>query len=95
MAKTSNPLLNGYGVSNAVTNKKFIIKKYKSGTVICKYPDMSGVVRSGAQLDEQSRFKAAVKYAKSIVSDPVLKAQYKPRPGSSVYHSAIKDYLNG
>ncbi|WP_245552021.1 hypothetical protein [Chitinophaga pinensis] len=54
---------------------------------------MSNVVPSVAQLQEKSRFADAVKYAKSIVHNPVLKAAYKPRPGSTVYHSAIKDFL--
>ncbi|ACU61661.1 hypothetical protein Cpin_4204 [Chitinophaga pinensis DSM 2588] len=93
MAKTNNPLLTGYKVSKNATGKQFSLKSRKGRTFITKYPDMSNVVPSVAQLQEKSRFADAVKYAKSIVHNPVLKAAYKPRPGSTVYHSAIKDFL--
>jgi hypothetical protein len=94
MAKTNNPLLTGYKISSGVTNKQFILKKRKNCTIISKSPDMSKVIPSAAQIREKSRFAEAVKYAKSIVNDPILKAGYKARPGSTVYHSAIKDYLD-
>ena len=93
MAKTSNPLLTGYKVSKKASGKQFILKSRMGSTFITKYPDMSNVVPSTAQLQEKSRFADAVKYARSIVNDPVLKATYKARPGSTVYHSAIKDFL--
>lgn len=93
MAKTKNVLLTGVKVSKAVSDKQFVVKKRKGETFLSKYPDMSNVVWSAAQLDEKSRFAAAVKYAREIVNDPVRKATYKVRPGSTVYHSAIKDYL--
>ncbi|TWV88894.1 hypothetical protein [Chitinophaga pinensis] len=93
MAKTNNPLLTGYKVSKNATGQRFSLKSRKGSTFITKYPDMSNVIPSAAQLQEQSRFAEAVKYAKRIVQDPVLKAAYKARPGSTVYHSAIKDFL--
>lgn len=95
MAKTKNPLLTGFKVSKKVSNKQFIVKKRKGVTFLSKYPDMSNVVPSESQLWEKSRFAQAVKYAMEIVNDPVRKATYKARPGSTVYHSAIKDYLKG
>ncbi len=93
MAKTTNPLLAGFKVSKAVSNKQLVVKKRKGETFLSKYPDMSNVVPSASQLEQKSRFAAAVKYARKIVNDPVRKATYKVRPGSTVYHSAIKDYL--
>ncbi|MCF6403120.1 hypothetical protein L3C95_09560 [Chitinophaga filiformis] len=93
MAKTKNALLTGIKVSKAVSNKEFVVKTRKGQTFFTKYPDMSNVAWSASQLDEKSRFAAAVAYAREIVNDPVRKATYKVRPGSTVYHSAIKDFM--
>ncbi|ACU61821.1 hypothetical protein [Chitinophaga pinensis] len=93
MAKTKNPLFTGYKLSSGASDKQFVVKKRRGTAIISKYPDMSNVVPSDLQKTERSRFAAAIKYAKSIVHDPVLKANYKRHPGSTVYHSAIKDYL--
>jgi len=93
MAKTRNVLLTGFKVSKALSDKKFIVKTRRGKTFLTKYPDMSNVVPSASQLREKSKFAAAVTYARGIVNDPVRKATYKVRPGSTVYHSAIKDYL--
>jgi hypothetical protein len=93
MAKTNNPLITGFKVSKDVSNRQFIFKRRKGSTFLSKYPDMSNVVPSASQLQEKSKFALAVKYAREIVSDPVRKATYKARPGSTVYHSAIRDYL--
>ena len=95
MAKTKNALLTGFKVSKELSNKQFIVKKRKGVTFLSKYPDMSNVVPSASQLQEKSRFAQAVKYAREIVNDPVRKAAYKVRRGSTVYHSAIKDFLEG
>jgi len=95
MAKTKNVLLTGYKVSKAVSHKEFVVQKRKGQTFLTKYPDMSNVIPSVAQLEEKSRFAAAVAYARAIVNDPVRKVTYKAHPGSTVYHSAIKDYLKG
>lgn len=94
MAKTNNPILAGYQVTAATTNKQFIVKKRKGRAFIAKCPDMSNVVPSTSQLQEKSRFRDAVAYARSIINDPVKKSNYKQHPGSTVYHSAIKDYLD-
>jgi hypothetical protein len=93
MAKTKNVLLTGFKVSKAVLENQFVVKTRKGRTFLAKYPDMSHVVPSASQLEEKSRFAAAVAYAREIVSDPVRKENYKAHPGSTVYHSAIKDYL--
>lgn len=93
MAKTKNVLLTGFKVSKALLENQFVVKTRKGRTFLAKYPDMSNVVPSASQLAEKSRFAAAVAYAREIVNDPVRKANYKARSGSTVYHSAIKDYL--
>ncbi|SDG22586.1 hypothetical protein [Chitinophaga filiformis] len=93
MARTKNVLLTGVKVSKTVLDNQFVVKTRMGRTLLTKYPDMSHVVPSALQLEEKSRFAAAVKYARAIVNDPVRKATYKAHPGSTVYHSAIKDYL--
>ncbi|PWV49692.1 hypothetical protein C7475_105200 [Chitinophaga sp. S165] len=93
MARTNNHLFDGLKVSRGKNTKDFVLKTRGGKTFVSKCPDMSKVVPSALQLEYKNRFMLAVEYAKSIISDPVQKANYKTRPGSTVYHSAIKDYL--
>ncbi|PSL28120.1 hypothetical protein [Chitinophaga ginsengisoli] len=93
MARTKNVLLTGVKVSKAVLDKEFVIKTRMGKTFLTRYPDMSNVVPSASQLEAKSKFAAAVEHAREIINDPVRKANYKVHPGSTVYHSAIKDYL--
>lgn len=93
MAKTKNPLLVGMAVMKGPRTRKLMVKRIKSGHYIGTPPDMSNVIPSPAQLDAKSKFADAVKHAREIISDPVKKSAYKKRRGSSVYHSAIKDYM--
>lgn len=93
MARTKNPLFAGAKMARGKIAPGFILKTRGEKAFISKCPDMSNVVPSELQLEYKDRFRAAVEYAKSIVSDPHKKATYKVRKGSTVYHSAIKDYL--
>ncbi len=72
-----------------------IIKNYKGKAVISKIPDMSNVVKTEQQLENQDRFQAAQAYAKSIINDPIKKSEYlKAIPeGKTVYHAALSKYL--
>jgi len=72
-----------------------IFKNYNNKTVISKYPDMSKVVKTDKQKENQLRFKAAQAYAKSILSDPERKiALIKTLPkDKTAYHAAISKYL--
>ena len=93
MARTSNPLWNGFKLSRGKIAKGFVLKTRMGKTFVSKYPDMSNVVPSELQLKSNSKFVNAIAYARSIVNDPVKKATYKAKPGMTVYHSAVKDYL--
>ncbi|PSL30707.1 hypothetical protein [Chitinophaga ginsengisoli] len=93
MARTKNPLFTGVKMRRGKIAPGFILKTRGEKAFISKCPDMSNVVPSELQLEYKHRFRAAVEYAKSIISDPRKKAVYKVRKGSTVYHSAIKDYL--
>ncbi|RZK58994.1 MAG: hypothetical protein EOO91_06470 [Pedobacter sp.] len=72
-----------------------IFKNYSNKTVISKYPDMSKVVKTERQKDNQILFKAAQAYATSILSDPEKKQAFiKTIPkGQIAYHAAISKYL--
>ena len=74
--------------------KLLVFKVVKGEGVVTKYPDMSKVVPSEKQLAEKSRFGEAIRFAQGILRDPAKKAAYKVREGSSVYHSAIRDWLD-
>ncbi|MFA6276690.1 MAG: hypothetical protein WC622_08065 [Pedobacter sp.] len=72
-----------------------IFKNYGNKTVISKYPDMSKVVKTEKQMENQLQFKAAQAYAKSILSDPDKKSAFiKTIPkDKTAYHAAISKYL--
>ena len=90
MASTKNDLTKG--LSGAV-GKQLVFRIRNGKTFASKYPDMSNVKPTEKQLTEKSRFGDAVRFAQSIINDPVKKAAYKVEDGKSVYHTAIKDYL--
>ncbi len=59
-------------------------------------PDFSGRVLSAAQVETNTRFRAAVYYAKQVLADPEAAKQYEQRAresGKSVYSTAIADYM--
>lgn len=75
--------------------KEMVVKQYAHGKVITKFPDMSNIVPSKQQKQERSKFKEAVAYAQVILQDPEKKAAYQKKiaPGQTVYHFALKEYL--
>lgn len=93
MARTNNQLITGFKVSLGKAVKPFIVKTRNGKTFISKYPNMTNVIPSEAQLESNDRFALAVEYARGIIADPIKKANYKVRDGKSVYLSAIKDYM--
>ena len=93
MARTKNPLLTGVKIGRDKIAQGFTLKTRGGKVFISKCPDMSNVVPSELQLKSNKRFKDAIAYARSIINDPAKKVAYKVRPGSTVYHTAVKDYL--
>lgn len=93
MARTRNPLWkNTKGIRGGVL-KQIVFKQYKDKTVVTNYPDMSHVIPTESQLKRNRRFADAVLFAREIINDPVKKAAYKAAEGLSVYHTAIKNYM--
>jgi hypothetical protein len=85
----------GKGLSGQL-GKQVVFKRYANKTVVTKYPDMTNIKPSAAQILKRERFAAAVKYARNINNTPALKATYlgKIPRGRSVYHFALSEYLN-
>lgn len=72
-----------------------IFKDYGDKTVMSKCPDMSKVIKTEKQLDNQYNFKVAQAYAKKLINDPVKKAELTKtlKEGQKAYHAAISKYL--
>ena len=79
-------------VSGAI-GKQLVFRKVNGKTLICKYPNRSHVVYTEEQIGYRSLFAKASAYASGILKDPVKKAAYKRHGETSVYHSAIKDFM--
>ena len=75
--------------------KEYVIKQYTYGAGRTKYPDMSRIIASTRQRKCRNVFKEAVRYAKSVIANPALKAQWQKRlrKHNSVYNVAIKEYM--
>jgi hypothetical protein len=82
------------GISGTL-GKELVFKKYGDKTVVSRYPDMSHVKPTLLQQEKRKLFAEAVAYAREIARNPVKKATYTEKlpPGTSVYHFALKEYL--
>src|SRR5689334_874814 len=82
------------GLSGGI-GKQIVFKQYGNKTVATRYPDMSNVKPSKAQKAKRGRFAEAVQYAQGILADAKKKAAYQLKigKGKSVYHAAIKEFL--
>ncbi len=74
--------------------KQLVFRKVNGKTIACKYPDRSHVVYTKEQIGYRTSFAKASAYASSIIKDPVKKSAYKRHGETSVYHSALKDYMD-
>ena len=82
-----------YKVSGAI-GKKYVIKQYKKGQVVTRYPDMSGIVPSTKQKVRRRLFARAVRYAQSIYWKPELRAEWKRklRRPRRLFQALMKQY---
>jgi hypothetical protein len=76
--------------------KQIVVKQYGDKTVVTKYPFVKKK-RKPTELQQVFRdhFTKAVKYAKAINNSLEQRAIYqqKVKKGQSVYHYALKEYL--
>ena len=93
MARCKNSIFSATKGMSGTIGKQIVFRNRGGETFASKYPDMSNVIPSELQLESNGTFGDAVRFAREIIHDPVKKAAYKPRNGLSVYHSAIKDYM--
>jgi len=93
MAKCNNSAFAAWEGKRGTIRKQIVYRNRYGKTFVSKYPDMSKVKPSVAQLNAKERFAAAVSFAQDIVRDPVKKANYPVPKGKTVYHTAIQDYL--
>ena len=92
---------NKYGVPEHLLNVQggfknhFVIKHYKYGVIKTKWPDMSRIISSTGQRKCRNLFKEAVAYAKTVIADPVKKAEWQKRirRPNGVYNKAITQYM--
>src|SRR5450432_1607982 len=75
--------------------KSYVIKHYKWGIIMTKYPDMTKIKASPKQRFCRCLFREAVAYAQSVIADPVREAawQKKLRRRKGVYNEAVKAYM--
>jgi len=93
MAITTNPAWKAFKGTRGSISKTIVFKQYGDKTVVTKYPDMTGIEKTPAQINVRNKFTEAVQFAREIIRDPVKKASYPVQDGRSVYHTAIKDFM--
>ena len=92
MAKVKDNIDMG-NMSGAI-GKQLVFRRVNGKTIACKYPNRSHVVYTEEQIGYRTLFAKASAYASGILKDPAKKASYKRHGETSVYHSAIKDYMD-
>jgi hypothetical protein len=74
--------------------KLLVYKTINGKTFATKYPDRSNIKYTKEQVGYRKIFTEAAKFASAIVSDPKKKAAYPCHGKTSVYHSALRDYMS-
>lgn len=71
-----------------------IFKKYRSGTVITKCPDMSQAGCSPRQRLQRNLFQQAAERAKAILANPERKRYFEKLPGKgSAWNKALATFM--
>jgi len=75
--------------------KKIVVKQYRNGTVITRYPDMKKIIASDRQKNYRNLFKEAVVFATAINNNPEKRKEYlhKIPNGKTVFNMAVKEYM--
>ncbi len=85
----------GFTLIKGAIGKQFVVKHYRKGLVITKYPDMTRIVASKKQASCRRLFKEASAYAMSIIDSPAKREVFALRLGKNtgLYNAAIKEYM--
>ena len=81
-----------YGTTGRI-GKLLVYKTINGRTFATKYPDRSNIKYTKEQIEYRKIFADAAKFASEIVSDPEKKAAYPRNGKTSVYHSALSDFM--
>ena len=75
--------------------KKFVVKHYRKGVVVTRFPDMTKIVASPHQRKCRDAFREAVVWAKKVMADPVTKQAYqrKLKAKRRLFNRLIKEYM--
>lgn len=75
--------------------KQIVVKRYVNKIVLAAYPRKYKRTLTPLKDIYESRFKEAIKYARSIIRNNDLKKQYECRlkPGQRLYNYLISEYL--
>jgi hypothetical protein len=95
MASVSrNILLRGLSGS---FDQTIVIKNYRGKTIVCKYPRMPGMEPSEKQKRQMEKMKEAVAFARGVLKNEKLKAQYAQRAKKSLslYHYLVQLHMKG
>jgi len=102
MAKaTLQPWIIGSKVVKGISGKMgdIVFRQSPNGeTIVSKAPDMSVVEWSPAQQEHRQRFKAAIAYAKTAMTDPEARAVYEKQAAEGnqrPFQIAVSDYFKG
>ena len=75
--------------------KKYVIKHYRYGVIMTRFPDMTRIIASGKQRKCRNLFREAVAFAMSVMADPVQKEAYKKKlkVRYRLFNRLIKEYM--
>ena len=75
--------------------KSYVIKHYKWGIIMTRYPDMTKIIASPKQRTCRNLFREAVAYAKIVIADKEKKKEWQKRlrRRNGVYNEAVKAYM--
>lgn len=92
MAKSDNIVVRGL---KGKFGEDIVFKTRKNGeTYATKAPDRSNVKPSKEQRKDRRKFSKAVKFAQEIMKDPEKSARINVKADKTLYHTAIRKYLN-
>lgn len=94
MAIQRNPIFAGFSGS---VNRQLLLRQVNGQTIVSAFPDRSKVVYSPRQLHERVRFKDAVSFARVVIKNSLLRAEYELKAKEynlrSAWNAAIAEYM--